>query len=251
MRTVLPLVLIAVTACAPEVKGSGNRITEPRDLSVFERLENRTQVDVRINPEGVTETTLTCDDNVLDLIDTTVKGGRLVVDTGVGVRFVTAQPCVLDVFATKLVEVVAAGSGDVTGLGPFDDVKDVSSTGSGALTLSGVRGKDLGTLASGSGDLTLTDIAVDSIAASGSGSGATTVSGAATTASLTGSGSGDVNLSALPVTTASVALSGSGAGWVNVSGSVSGAISGSGDLHVTGGGEVTVSTSGSGQVIEE
>jgi hypothetical protein len=243
--------LLFTTGCLPVEAGSGHRIAEPRTLAAFERLKNRSSIDVRLNGEGVTEAVLTCDDNLLDRIETTVSGDTLVVDTRDGVSFSTAQPCVLDVLATRLVEVVASGSGDIVGVGPFDDVQQVTNSGSGDLALDGVRSEDLSTVASGSGELRLTNVMVASLAASGSGSGDTVIAGSATAASLVASGSGDVDLRDLPVTNASASLSGSGDGRVQASGTVTGSISGSGDLHVSGGAEVSVAHSGSGEVIED
>ncbi len=247
----LTLTLLLVTSACADIRGSGVSATVDRELAAFTSLENHTQVDVRIHPEGSTPAKLTCDDNVLDLIRTEVRAGTLIVDTEPGTSFSTTVPCALDVQATQLVRLVVTGSGKVDATGPFPGLEAVSNSGSGDLSLIHATGGALAVTNTGSGAVALDDTVVDALTVSSSGSGPTSLGGSADTATVTTSGSGAVNLSGFAVATATVSASGSGNTTVRASTSVSGTSSGSGDVIVLGGAAVSVSTTGSGKVREE
>jgi hypothetical protein len=243
------LLVLLMAGCA-EVKGSGVRIEQTREIPVFTKVLNSTAVNVRINPVDGKPNTLTCDDNVVDLIETEVKRDELQVTTK-GPGYVVSVACVLDVQATVLESVVSSGSGTVEGTGPFQEVASVNSSGSGGVSLDGVFGAGLSAVNSGSGALTLLDVTASTVTVSSSGAGASTLEGNATSGTFTLSGSGAVDASALSLATATVASTGSGDLTLNVSDTVSGSLSGSGDVIVSGGAEVNVSTAGSGGVIEQ
>jgi|GEM_PF-1197454 len=151
-RTNRMLAFAALFAVLPGcvVNGSGVSKTEGRPISDFDGIKSTAMVDVEIRQSArVDGIDLTCDDNLLDIIETKVKDGQLVVGLPVGVNALSHTPCKLVTGNTQLYDVVSTGSGDITLNGPAWSLEHVRSTGSGDVKVTlrgefeGQTGEDL------------------------------------------------------------------------------------------------------------
>ena len=152
----------------PGVRGSGVAKTETREVDAFTRVEGAGSADIAIETGARQSVVVETDDNILPLIDTTVKGDKLVItshgtySTRLGVKITIVVP-VLD---------------------------EARISGSGNITASGVSGKGFAAHISGSGNIRVSG-STDSLTASIAGSGsidASKLPAGAADVQVTGSG---------------------------------------------------------------
>ncbi len=211
----LSLILLASTQMNAQwwgggEKGNGDVITINREVGEYDEVSVGGSFDVELvaGPEG--KITLTGESNLLELIETEVKGGNLSirVQRGKNIRPSNRKGIQITVPFKDLSGVSLAGSGDVVGkaeirarnfscsvAGSGDLVLDVdaadtkaSVTGSGDLTLRG-KTRDFDAKVTGSGDIHAADFKADNVNANVTGSGDVSVYAAETIkARVTGSG---------------------------------------------------------------
>lgn len=165
LALLLPLALFA-PAC---LFGSGVAQTEVRELGEFTAIHNAAALDVEI--EYVTPGTalepaeLTCDDNLLDDIDTEVDGGVLRIDTGRR-DLRTHTTCKLWLQASSLSTLAISGPGSITAEGPFG-IDHIDVDGPADLVVRGLVSRKLVVTADGpshvalSGEVETAEIHVD------------------------------------------------------------------------------------------
>ena len=207
----LPVVAAWLVGCnlgAPAVRGSGVVQTEHRDATGFTeiRLSGSGQVDVRHGDAD--SVTVEAEDNILPLLETRVRDGRLTLGTKPNVSINPTRPIRYHVTVKRLTAIGVSGSGRFV-----------------------VEGLDTSRLTA--------DI---------SGSGSATLSGRADALELTISGSGDYDASRLASKSATVTISGSGNATVNAAERVEANVSGSGSVRYLGNPSVDQQVSGSGSV---
>lgn len=267
---VITIVLVMIVSLGfSQVRGSGNVITQERDVSNFSAIRLTSFANLYIR-QGDKSVTVKTDDNVMDLVETEVENGTLVIGIkGRGLRNVKT----LDVFITipDLNKIKNSGSGDITfkntfkasdlyigisGSGDLEanfDVKDLELkvSGSGDSEISGVTGNFKVSI-SGSGDLEAENLRLTDCVIKNAGSGDIELSGKTNnlTASIMGSGDLDgYNLYAVNVT---VSNSGSSDVSVNAIESLKVVLNGSGDLIYRGNAaKVDVKSNGSGEVYKK
>ncbi|OJH35634.1 GIN domain-containing protein [Cystobacter ferrugineus] len=228
--------------------GNGHKVTQPRELTGFTRVENRTPLDVEVREASAESVTLTLDENLLPFVITRVSGETLFIEnttnllySGEG-RVVATLPRFLGAgnagSGDFLVEGVTqsnaltfelSGSGGMAYCGPASRLT-VNLPGSGNMTLCTPREQVLEEVRlglSGSGSLTY-DGSTASMVALLEGSGGMSLTGSAPrlVARVTSSGglearglisseaeldlTGSGNMSATVDTTATVHIDGSG-----------------------------------------
>jgi len=231
MTRVFP-VLLAVSLLGPvcakgedPVVGSGTVISETRKLAEFDEIELRIAGDLHVTIGEPTPLELKGDDNILPLIETEVRDGRLVIST--------ERP--LKAKQTLLLKVTVA------------DLKAAEIRGSGDMHIRGVDNESLSLGISGSGDLHF-DGKTERLIASVAGSGDAHLVGKARQLTVNIAGSGDVTAFGLEARTGSVSIAGSGDAKVSVAGSLSIMIAGSGDVHYAGDPKVSKVICGSGDI---
>ena len=190
------------------VRGSGNLASETRDVAGFTDVRVEGSGDVTLAQTGAESLKVEADDNVLPLLETTVRGGvlHLAIKPNVDIR--TKTPIRYQVTVKEL-----------RGLG---------ISGSGSIRASGVD--------------------TDRLSSSISGSGSATLAGRADALDLHISGSGSYDATELQSKTASVSISGSGSVKLNASDRLDAHVSGSGSVHYAGNPAVQKHISGSGVV---
>ncbi|WP_269533000.1 head GIN domain-containing protein [Chitinimonas sp. BJYL2] len=233
------------------VKGNGKAATENRTMAAVKEVESTGSVDVDIRIGDTPGLVVSGDENLLPLIETEVSGDRLTIRTRKS--FSTDQPLKVVVTTPSLSRVKHTGSGDVSVDGLKEGDLDVESTGSGETRVAGkVASLGLRMIGSGdfsgeslmpanvkvdltgSGDVLLGSVTVERFEASIKGSGSVTAKGIAK--QLVGSvmGSGDLQLDALKSETAEVSVLGSGDVAISASQAIKATATGSGEITVHG-----------------
>ncbi|MFK5856727.1 MAG: head GIN domain-containing protein [Bacteroidota bacterium] len=252
-----------------QTKGSGNVISENRSTADFTKIKLTCSADLFIS-QGSTFITVVADDNLINLIETKVENGTLVINVkGRGFRYIRK----LEVHITMpdLSSVKNSGSGDITfentfkaenlfigisGSGDLSadlDVRNLEfkSNGSGDTELSGVKGS-LNVYSSGSGDLEADGLRLEDCYLQNSGSGEIELSGKTNTLKIRVMGSGDFDGYNFTAVAAEVSSSGSSDITLNVVEQLNVVLNGSGDLTYRGSpAKVDVRTNGSGGVYQK
>lgn len=227
--TVLLLVASTVGGCTGSpfgVGGSGDVVSESRDVSGFDEIALEGTGIVNVEVTGTESITIEAEDNLLPYLTTDVRGGRLELGTSRSIR--PTRDIVYTITVISL--------------------EGVSVSGSGEINAVGVEGNRFEANISGSGAVLVPDAEVASVLVNISGSGVMEISGNANDLELSISGSGRYAGERLTLETGDVAISGSGQAVVNVTDDLHAEISGSGHLEYIGDPHLDASTSGSGSV---
>ena len=220
-------IVIDLNGCGREtVKGSGKLVSEEREVSSFNQIVLKGTGKVTLTQGDRQYVKIRTDDNVMSLIDTTVKNEKLEIShNGWNLR-----PTALEYFITvsDLKGVSVKGSGDITGKDRFlcgDFYADVSGSGDISMELEAVQ--------------------LDSDI---SGSGSIQLAGKSNSHNASITGSGKIIAYDMETKTASVKITGSGDCKVNVSEKLQANITGSGDLRYKGHPQIRTKITGSGSV---
>ena len=187
--SLVAITVLASTARAEPVEGSGVAKTEPRDVGEFDKvhLNGSPNVNIVVGPER--SVSVTTDENLLEVIQTSVEDGTLVV--GGSEPFRTRLGVTVQITVPALTHVAVHGSGDVT-------VKELDAAtfkaeiqGSGDISVAG-RAEELDVEIQGSGDVKLDELAAKRAAVEVQGSGDSTIK-VSDELSVHVAGSGDVN----------------------------------------------------------
>lgn len=191
------------------VQGSGIAATQTRELARFSSVELAGSNNVSIHVGGTQSVVVHADDNLIGRITTRVQAGTLLIGNTPG-SFTTKSPMSVDVSVPAL--------------------KALKLTGSGVISVTGIKTASVTVMLSGSGVLR--------------------ASGSATRLDVTLSGSGDAQLNQLVAREVHAVVSGSGRILVTATKSLSAAVPGSGAIIYSGNpAQVTTSVTGSGAVI--
>jgi hypothetical protein len=186
------------------VEGSGNVITETRDVSDFDDIALLGSGDVDINVTGVESVVIEAEDNIMPLLTADVRNGRL--ELGSESRFSTDVGVKYTITVASLNGVEISGSGDVTAAGVDAGSFEVRIIGSGDVRLVGAA-TQLGVEISGSGNYAGEELlaSVGDVQISGSG---TAVVNVADELDASVSGSGSIEYLGDPAVNASTSGSG-------------------------------------------
>jgi hypothetical protein len=146
ISTLLALLASFISACVfrPEsknlpdiVKGSGNVVTETREVSGFDTISLRGMGSVIVDQTGREKLSITADDNFFPYLETAVEGKKLVIRIPENVVFrdVTDLTFRIDVSTLKAVELMGAGSFEINDLDT--DRWRVTVPGAGSISVSG------------------------------------------------------------------------------------------------------------------
>lgn len=191
---VAPGAFSALAGWGSGVEGSGHIVSEERAVESFHAVASRGSIDVVYTP-GPASLRLEGDDNLLELIETEVREGVLVI--GAKNSFSTRHGLTAYVSAPTLDAVRIKGSGDVEGENLSGASLEVSVHGSGDVTLTGEVAR-VQVSVKGSGDVDLSGLScVDArVSVMGSGDVDLHVTGRLEASVM---GSGDVTYSGDPV----------------------------------------------------
>jgi hypothetical protein len=181
---------VIVNGCfGPSVSGSGHVITETRNVSGFSGVSLEGSGRVVIEQGDGESVTVTADDNLLNYVETDVRGSTLVLGQKSGVRLSPSKDVVFKVTVRKLdaldisgsgfaeakglqgakMKIDISGSGEVSAEGADDDL-DINISGSGRFRGDGLKIKRTRVDISGSGSAVVASSETLNAIVSGSGS---------------------------------------------------------------------------------
>lgn len=129
-------------------RGSGTMAIEARDVSGFSEIDLSGSGTVLVSVTGTESLTVEAEDNILPLLTTEVRDGRLVLGTKQSIS--PTRDIVYSITVINLDAVAVSGSGSVTAVDVVANGFEVDISGSGAVTLEGVS-EDLDLSIGGSG----------------------------------------------------------------------------------------------------
>lgn len=150
------------------IKGSGEIVTEERDVRDFDKIKSSGSFDVFIVVGEEQSIEISYDDNLIDLITTKVKGKTLYISSEGS--FSSRKSCKIEINVPSLEAVKLSGSGDIEVSNLDAEFFEYSLSGSGDLIASG-KVDELEVHVSGSGDIDTRDLMANIVQASISGSG--------------------------------------------------------------------------------
>ncbi|MCC6553337.1 MAG: DUF2807 domain-containing protein [Polyangiaceae bacterium] len=243
------------SGCFVSVQGSGVAGAQPRQVPAFRAIALHGPIDASVTVGREASVLVRCDDNLLPLLRTAVRGEELVIDVderAAGGGLAPLAPCAVDVTAPAIASVAVNGSGELRVLGSAVDLARVSVTGSGEADIAEIRSDVVELDVTGSGGVRVGRLWARSVTLSTTGSGTAHIGGQAASLRVESSGSGDVEAGALAAERADVEVSGSASVRVRASRTASVLASGSGDVRVAGGpAERSAHASGGADIVFE
>jgi hypothetical protein len=234
-RTVLAAAAIAATApmgalaAAAIVRGSGVAASERRDIGAFTGVALGGPFAVVLRPSTHEAVEVAADDNVLPLIETTLRADRsLQIELAKDVRIEPRTPVVVTIDLVRLDALALGGSGSISG-------KAIKTAGLAAAI-------------GGSGSIALSELDVGDLAVSIGGSGVFRADGHARRLTVSVGGSGNCDTERLAAADVSVSIAGSGDARVRAENALRAAIAGSGDVYYSGAATPRISIAGTGRV---
>jgi hypothetical protein len=231
------------------VAGSGEIVTQALDVSNFDRVTLEGFGSVFIS-QGQTESlTVQTDDNLIPLLDITVRGRELTLGVKPGYNIHPSQSLTFNLTVKDLTALGLDGSGDFYVEPIQSDSLAVSIQGSGNIDIEGLSAEVLSIDLNGSGNITIQDIAVHTVETSLQGSGDIKLEGKADIQSVKTGGSGNYLAGDLETISADISIPGSASITVWASDELNVRVSGSGDIQYYGQPRIDQSGSGSGNLI--
>ena len=225
----LLVAILVVTACnASIIKGSGDLITETRQVSNFDSIDLSGSGEVIVTQGGSESLTIETDDNVMEHVKAEVVGGTLQLGFEEGLNLIDH---------TRLIFTVGV-----------DDLESLEISGSGDIESDKIETTRLDATISGSGDVQITDLTAGEVTAKISGSGEIDLAGEAAAQDVTINGSGKFLAGDLCSESVKVSISGSGDAIVCATETLDSNISGSGSIDYYGRPSINTSGSGSGDL---
>lgn len=212
------------------VIGSGNVVTEQRDVGDFNEVALSGIGHLTITQTGSESLTIEAEDNILPLLTSDVHGRRLTLGTEPGVHFTPKKPIRYTLTVKDLVAVRISGAGNI----------EIPALGTPSLRL------DI----SGAGNMTVTGLASDKLEVSMSGAGNTTCAGEVRDQDVRISGAGSYHGDDLASVTARAVISGTGSAHLRVSEQLDARVSGVGNIIYSGHPSVRKSVSGVGRITQ-
>ncbi len=143
----LGALLLIVTACGPS--GSGNLVTEHRDVAPFTAISvsEGIEVELVVDPTESPTVAVTFDDNLLERVVTEVRGGTLFVEFAGSVRIIGGGRNVR-VTAQSLHDIEVSGGAALIGTGAANSYR-LSASGGSSVDLRALTAADVEMDASG------------------------------------------------------------------------------------------------------
>jgi hypothetical protein len=214
----------------PGERGSGNVISQMREVSGFDAIRLEYPAQVLIQQGGSESVKIEAEDNLLPNLKTEVRSGRL--------EIFYRREGGKHVNPTKTVKITIV----------VKDLKDVDFSSAGELVIEKLKTDNLDVSLSGAGNLKLNDIQVKGLGVSLSGAGSMSASGTADNLDVSISGLGDFKGGDLHSQDARASISGAGSATLWVDNDLTAQISGAGSVSYYGSASVTRQISGVGDV---
>ena len=213
-------------------RGSGDVVTEQREVSPFERIRLECSADLIVTVGNDVSVSVTTDDNLQDNIITEVIRRRtLLVDSDGSYR--TRRGVLVEITVPTLTLIEVDGSGDVEITGLNNQTFEVELDGSGDIEFHG-KIDELDIELHGSGQIVVDDLTSETVNIRSKGSGDIEMRGETELLEISMHGSGDIDARRLKAIDAVVRVHGSGDAEIYAESDFEGAVYGSGDIDVYG-----------------
>ncbi len=136
-------------------KGSGDLVTQTRDVDKFDEVSLSGSFDVRVRVGEEQSISVTFDDNLIDYIQTEVRHGELRIHSDES--FSSRHNCRVEITVPSLTDVSLSGSGDIDVTNVSGGDFSLSISGSGDVTAEG-KVDQLSITVAGSGDVDARDL---------------------------------------------------------------------------------------------
>ena len=228
----LAIAVLLLSACAvTTARGSGNVITEEREVSGFEGVALSGIGQVIITQGDQESLTIETDDNLIQYIEGEVRNGRL--ELGIADNTIPI-PSRSIIYRVGLIDLTA-----------------LDSSGVGSFEMDGLNTDRLRITLSGAGDIGIDSLSATDLAVTISGAGNIDLAGQVETQEVDMSGFGNYNARDLESQTASVRISAAGNAVVWVLDTLDVEISGAGNVEYFGSPDVMREISGAGRVTSQ
>jgi hypothetical protein len=156
MRNLLAFVLLLVFGTACQMKrGSGNIVTENRQVGSFEQLDVSSAIEVELKQGNATTVVVECDDNLIKYVETAVRGNTLVIRRKGNYNFGNVHQKVY-ITCPRLDKIDVSGASNVKLITVFTNPEKLMLKTSGASSISGeIDAPVVIAKASGASDVTL------------------------------------------------------------------------------------------------
>jgi hypothetical protein len=139
LATLLALLPLFTAGChrpmRADVKGSGKRVTEKRDIAPFTSIETNGAFDIEIVCQKDLSMELEGDDNILPLVSSEVRNNVLRLRPSQS--YSVSDPIVLTITVPNLEAITANGAGNIRITGVSNEKLQISSDGAPAISASG------------------------------------------------------------------------------------------------------------------
>ncbi|UCD63324.1 MAG: DUF2807 domain-containing protein [Candidatus Zixiibacteriota bacterium] len=178
-----------IFSCSKGIKGSGDLVTEERDVKAFTKIKSSGSFDIFVTVGSEQSVSVTFDDNLIEYIITEVRGKTLKIYSDESIN--SRHDCRIEITAPSLESVRLSGSGDVEVVNLDQDFFEYSVSGSGDMRAEG-KVMNLEVSVSGSGDIDTRELEAQDAVVTVSGSGDVRVY-ASQSLDARVSGSGDIS----------------------------------------------------------
>jgi hypothetical protein len=236
------------------IRGSGNVTEEDRDVDGISGVELATLGTLYIEVGDSEALRIEAEDNLLDYIETDVRGGELVIGTRRGYELDPTEPVNYYLTLMELESISLSSDGDAEAPGLQAERFSISLSSSGSLDIASLDCPSLDVDVSSSGDVSIAELTGGTITVEISSDGDVEIDGGEVQdQEISIHSSGEYLAGDLASAEVTVDLSSNGSATVRVSDRLSGSLSSSGNVYYIGDPEVDVNTSSSGKVeqIEE
>ena len=257
-----------VTIHNNHIEGSGDIVTEDREVSGFNKVDLKSIGDLTIVVGDKESLTITADDNLMQYITTDVFNDTLEISMKPNVSVDPTKPIEYQLTVKDLSSIVLSGFGNITAEELAGEDIEIKLSGSGDISLGELRSENALLRISGFGDINAENMVVDQptfeITGSGdvevdqlqavtlslkiSGFGNATLTGTAPTQEIEILGSGNYYGGDLESEDAAIKITGFGDATVWTSDTLDATITGSGNLEYYGSPKVTQTMTGFGKV---
>ncbi len=212
-------------------RGSGNVISQSRDVSGFSTVVLAGVGELTITQDNTESLTIQAEDNLLPLIKTVVKDNILTIglnDDVLSGALAPTKPIQYDLHVKSLEAIQISGAGNVTTKALKSASLELSTSGAGNMNIGGIDAQELTTTTTGAGSATL--------------------AGKAAKEDTTLSGLGSYTAGDLQSNDVSITISGAGSATVWAAQTLTVRISGAGSVSYYGSPVVTKNISGVGSI---
>jgi hypothetical protein len=223
----LVLILVLLSACNV-VSGSGNVVTETRDVSDFNQVALSGQGELILTQGEGEALVIEAEDNLIPVLETEVRGDTLHIGTKNNTTLRPTQP--IRFYLT------------------MDEISGLDVSGSGNISADSIIADPLTLDVSGSGDIKIDSLDAETLDVDISGSGNVDVTGRARDQVINVSGSGNYQAADLDSESVDVEVNGSGEATVWARETLDAEANGSGSVNYYGSPAVNQRINGSGEV---